>query len=1294
MDKIAATIRSQHDGLIEAYNQRLQAISGAALPNQIGDELVSTLLHHLADTPEAGDDTEFAQRWVADALAEGIAPATLQMNLTALEQALMPLATTLETATFLWQIFAQTRTEVTVQTAKQPSVSTDERLDEVLNIAQAAYWEFDIATQTFTFNDQLYNLFHTSAAQEGGYQMPVQTFAGKFVYPEDIPFVAAAFQGVIETTDPHFLYERNFRVIRTSGEQRVHLVRFRAKKDEQAQIVKIVGATQDITEQKRAEQQLRENEARLAEATAIAKLYYWEFDLATQILTFSPEYYKFLGIEDDGIYKMPAQKYVEKYVLSGHADVSEQAFSVALTSPEADYFHEFENFIVTADGRVVPMLVRFRLIKDEQGNPIRMMGANQNITERKQAEEELREAHEQIQAILDAVTVPMIISRVPDGTIIYANDPHSRFFSIPRDELIGRPTTDFFENPADREKIVSLLRSQGFVNDYEVQVRKSNGELFWVLVSSRLFNFRGETATITILTDITKRKEAEEETRKLAALIENSSDFISLATLEGQIIYLNEAGRKQVGLDTSETVVGTTIMDYIPKRDWAVAQSSIFPAIMEQGRWEGETRFRHFKTEADIDMYLNTFLVRDLDSGDPISVAAVARDITERKQAEAELQKQVQRTQEALEELRRSEEVLRQNEALLSQAMSVAKLYEWELDLATQTFTFSPEYYKLLNIPITEETDFKLSVEEYAQKYVPPESTAIVTQEMEKALASTKGDYSREFEHFNVTTDGRDIPIMVRFRVIRDEAGNPIKLVGANQDITEQKRAEQQLRENEARLAEATAITKLYYWEIDFATREIAVSPEYYKFLGIKDDGIYRMPVDKYAKTYVHPDYAPLVGQVIRDGLISREKDPYRELESRLITTDGREVPILVRLRVIRDEQGNPIKALGANQDITEQKRIQEILAKQADDLQKVAEISTRIATTHNEAQLLQEVADLTKDRIGLYHAHLYLLDEGGETLILTAGAGEIGQAMVAEGRMIPFNHPRSIVALTARTGEGTIVNNVRENPDFLPHPLLPKTRSEMAVPMIVGDRLLGVFDVQADVVDRFTEEDRQILTTLAAQVAVALENARLLAQVERALADVKIVQQQYIQQAWGQAGRTQKRSYRYERSGLAPLAEEIRQKAKDLARQKKEPMLITLDSEMKGTGQQSVVAPVRLSGATIGSLQLHLAGGQNEGQALDEDDLALLEVILEQVAQSAENFRLFEETQQHASRETTIREVTTRLRSAPNLEKLLEIATEELSQYLAATHAKLEMGITNKPSQMTGNGEIATVDG
>ena len=163
--------------------------------------------------------------------------------------------------------------------------------------------------------------------------------------------------------------------------------------------------------------------------------------------------------------------------------------------------------------------------------------------------------------------------------------------------------------------------------------------------------------------------------------------------------------------------------------------------------------------------------------------------------------------------------------------------------------------------------------------------------------------------------------------------------------------------------------------------------------------------------------------------------------------------------------------------------------ARLAAQLRAVSDVSVAAAATLDLNRLLASAADLTKENFALYHTHIYLLDEERTTLVLRGGAGPIGRRMVGEGRRIPVG-ATSIVARAARERDVVLVDDTRQSTDFLPHPLLPHTRSELAVPLIIGDRLLGVLDVQSDQVGHFQPEDRQVYKILAAQLAVATQNA------------------------------------------------------------------------------------------------------------------------------------------------------------------------------------------------------------
>jgi PAS domain S-box-containing protein len=215
-------------------------------------------------------------------------------------------------------------------------------------------------------------------------------------------------------------------------------------------------------------------------------------------------------------------------------------------------------------------------------------------------------------------------------------------------------------------------------------------------------------------------------------------------------------------------------------------------------------------------------------------------------------------------------------------------------------------------------------------------------------------------------------------------------------------------------------------------------------------------------------------------------------------------IPTAENYFLIRDETGQPFRIGAIISDISERKRTEALITKQTADLQTVAELSTAVSTQLDTKKLLQDIVNRTKDSFNLYHVHIYLLDETGRTLQLAAGAGDVGAEMVAAGHSITYQHENSLVARAARSKQGVIVNDVTTDSGFLPNPLLPHTQSEMAVPMMAGNEVIGVLDIQADTTGYFTNADINIQTTLAAQIAVSLENARAFEQASEQAAIIQ----------------------------------------------------------------------------------------------------------------------------------------------------------------------------------------------
>ena len=138
--------------------------------------------------------------------------------------------------------------------------------------------------------------------------------------------------------------------------------------------------------------------------------------------------------------------------------------------------------------------------------------------------------------------------------------------------------------------------------------------------------------------EIAERKRAEEESRKLASLVENSIDFIGVASLDGQATFVNRSGQVMVGLD-GDTQVQVNILEYLPAEDREWFQEDVLPALQRDGTWEGEMRFRHFKTSATIPMLVHIFFIKEPLTNRRLALATISRDISQRKRAEEALQK-------------------------------------------------------------------------------------------------------------------------------------------------------------------------------------------------------------------------------------------------------------------------------------------------------------------------------------------------------------------------------------------------------------------------------------------------------------------------------------------------------------------------------------------------------------------------------------------------------------------------------------------------------------------------------
>ncbi|NJN92984.1 MAG: GAF domain-containing protein [Anaerolineales bacterium] len=287
--------------------------------------------------------------------------------------------------------------------------------------------------------------------------------------------------------------------------------------------------------------------------------------------------------------------------------------------------------------------------------------------------------------------------------------------------------------------------------------------------------------------------------------------------------------------------------------------------------------------------------------------------------------------------------------------------------------------------------------------------------------------------------------------------------------------------------------------------------------------------------------------------------------------------------------------------------------------LELAAKVAQEIATVRNLDTLLAQSAELIHTVFGLYHTQIYLADSTGRTLTLQAATGSIGEQLLRRGHRLAIK-TGSINGTAAAEKRSVVVADTTQSATFLPNPLLPDTRSEVAVPLMVGDRVVGVLDLQHDFVDALSEENLPAFEALAGQLAIAIENARLFVETEQARTEVELYTRHLTGAGWSEfldgVNRSERIGFNYEAGTVNPLAEALPETHND----------------------HTLAAPIAVNGVTVGQLQLE----DENNQSWTSAEIELAKAVAEQVGQQLENLRLLAQAEQYqAEAEAAVRQTT-----------------------------------------------------
>lgn len=369
------------------------------------------------------------------------------------------------------------------------------------------------------------------------------------------------------------------------------------------------------------------------------------------------------------------------------------------------------------------------------------------------------------------------------------------------------------------------------------------------------------------------------------------------------------------------------------------------------------------------------------------------------------------------------------------------------------------------------------------------------------------------------------------------------------------------------------------------------------------------------------------------------------------------------------DELNVAYDRLRDNAKILEERVIERTreLEDQTTRLHLAAQIARDVVSARDIESLLDQSTNFILERFKLYHTGIYLLDQKGERLMLAASPTEAGRQMIAENHRLDVNE-EGIISRAALTGEPRLLRD-RESDAQRDHTrLLPNTRSEMALPLKVENRIIGVLDVHSDLPDAFDENDITVMQILADQLAIAIERTRLLQQTQKNLKELQQAYGRSTREGWESlvgSGLLNNAGYRFDNVRIQSIttAPELGAEAMQTGRP-------IVRSENGNDPSRQVVAaiPVKLRGQSIGVVTVKLKEGYSP------NTISTIEQAVERLAASLESARLFEEARARADREQAISQVTAAIISAPEFDAILRTTVIEIGRALGDSEVSIQL--------------------
>jgi len=335
-------------------------------------------------------------------------------------------------------------------------------------------------------------------------------------------------------------------------------------------------------------------------------------------------------------------------------------------------------------------------------------------------------------------------------------------------------------------------------------------------------------------------------------------------------------------------------------------------------------------------------------------------------------------------------------------------------------------------------------------------------------------------------------------------------------------------------------------------------------------------------------------------------------------------------------------------------------LERRISQLRTAAEISRTISTFLEPQDIFQQVVELIRERYNLYYVGVFLIDEQQRHANLKAGTGEPGRKMIAENYKLTIGDS-SMIGWTIAHRQARITLDVTQDTIRYTNPLLPLTRSELALPIVSGNHILGALTIQSEQRAAFDQDDITILQSIADTLATSIENTRLFREIQESLRQVEMLHGNYSEKSWSKLGRAVGfTGYQYDDGEINPVQDTLGHSA-----------------VKPETTSSPLVIPLKIRGQVIANIKFW-----PDSEKWSDENRTLLEAIADRVGQALESARLFEEAQARASREQQINVITTQIRKSAKIESILQSTVRELGRALGASRTFIQLGTTSESEE------------